>query len=305
MFRIGVAILLSFTLLGCATSVDVKSRNILMDQYVVDKTYHVYVKYYNQDEIGITQSTDEIDTLIDVGISGNKNYYKWYNYKTRHSETSKDLRTKMELGNKVSDEWNIYPYGDGFEYLIDGYFVDEDTMSFKTPDLSSIPRDMEGFRFYTNIIDFHTWEVYKKLFFEGTKLTPSVLTRIGDKISMDMSEMSIPLMDWPNLTSDFTLDGGFLSAEYIGNKEENGRITPIVSFSQNQRLRQFVYGMAGPIQFKMPFKGTTRFMGFYYPDTQGTVLKGLFNEYVYAKVNAPMFIKVIVHSKREYLIEQK
>jgi hypothetical protein len=285
--------------------VSVKPRIPLNAQAAVDASYHVYVKYYNQDDIGLTKSTDEIDCYVDVGREGGKNYYKWHDYKIRHLTTGKDLRAKMELGNSPSEPWTAYPPAEGFEYLVDGDMVDEGSSIFKTPDLSSVPKDMEGFRFYTNIIDFHTWGIFKKIFFRGANSASAILKKPGDSISLDMSNMSIPLMDWPNLTSDFSLDGGYLTAEYIGDKPgADGAATPIVFFSQNQRLKQYVYGMAGPIQFKMPYNGSNRFMGFYHPDPEGDVLTGTFNEFVYSRVNAPMLITVIVHSKREYRIER-
>ena len=33
------------------------------------------------------------------------------------------------------------------------------------PDTSSLPRTMDGFEFYLNLIDFHMWDIYKSMFF--------------------------------------------------------------------------------------------------------------------------------------------
>jgi len=188
---------------------------------------------------------------------------------------------------------------------MEGIAVDENGNLSKIPNVDSIPRDMDGFKFYVSLIDFHSWDIYRHTFFNPAelKLNEKPLKKVGDTVTVSLEAKPIPLLEWENLTSDLRMEGGIIVGLYLADGVVNGTESRIVYFEQNQRIKQYVYGSVGGILLKMPYEGTTRFFGHIFVDQSDELLKAHFNEYVYGKVSAPMGVKVIVHTKREYRVE--
>jgi hypothetical protein len=273
-------------------------ENININNLDLNSKYNVHVMYFNQNEVGETQTIDEIKAQVEMyNVSNieNEKYYKWISYQIRTIK-SKNAMEKLDDNNT---EWIKYSPGTGFEYIINGSISSDDGKTLKTPNMDSIPKDLTGFKFYINIIDFHMWQIYKEMFFMGE----NKLQKIGDKIEFDMSKLIVPLVNWENTSSDGQVKDGFCQVEYIadrGIREQD----KVLYFMQNQKISQNVYGQIGKINLKMPYYGTTRFLGFYIADQNNDMRKGEFNEYVYGRVNAPFFTKVLVHNKRFYTIER-
>jgi hypothetical protein len=67
---------------------------------------------------------------------------------------------------------------------------------------------------------------------------------------------------------------------------------------------QNVYGpLSRRRAFRMPYSGTNRFMGYFEVTEENLLIRARFNEYVHGKVDAPFFVDVYVHHKREYAID--
>jgi hypothetical protein len=121
---------------------------------------------------------------------------------------------------------------------------------------------------------------------------------------MPMPTAPIPLLEWKGLSSDFAFGGGYCRAEYLADVPEGGKTCKLISLDQNQRMKQTVYGMAGFVQMKMPYVGTSRVLGLSYWDAENDLLRASFYEYVHSKVFVPVLVAVIVHEKRIYNIER-
>jgi hypothetical protein len=299
-------LILIYILFGCVTSFEIKEKKpLFIDNYTESKIFHIHVTYYNEDDIGLTKSIDEIDARVLSAKYNGLNYYKWLDYKIRTYKVGSAIENRMEYKPDTYTPWTTYQPAIGFEYTMDGMAFDNKGNLAKLPNMDSIPRDMVGFQFYISIIDFHTWDIYRHMFFGINDTREAQLKEIGDVYSHHMENKTIPLMNWTNLTSDFSLEGGSAHGIYLADIEQDSMKIKLIYFEQNQRLKQYVYGNIGRIQFKMPYDGTTRFYGFLYLDETNNLIKANMNEYVYGKVKAPMFITVLVHTKRDYFIERE
>ena len=71
-------------------------------------------------------------------------------------------------------------------------------------------------------------------------------------------------------------------------------------FRQVQTHEQTVIGMG----MEMPYEGTNRFSGLMYLNSDGTLARAQYREYVNGKVYVPIGIAVIVHTERDYSIRR-
>jgi hypothetical protein len=264
-------------------------------------TYLINVKYIDQDEIGLPAEIREIEGHVQTGRYLKQGYYKWIDYRIRTYKP-----------DKPPGEWISYSPAIDFEYLLVPVNEEPDYLG-NLPATTTLPRELDGFYFYINLIDFHMWDLFVAMFMNTRTVFPGYnkdpLKQIGDAISFDLRDLPIGLLEWENVTSDLKMTGGTISAELIGMRRtpEAAEIESeveeselIVFFQQQQTLEQNVY--AGNL--KMPFTGTNRFMGHMYLSSNNELLKAHYTEYVYAKVYAPMSQTVIVHTERQYRIER-
>ena len=254
--------------------------------------YRIAVSYTAQDDIGIPTEIREIRAAVLKGTSGGRDFIRWESYETRLFRPADE-----------PPEWQPYDAAIGFEYLIPNVAMDPDYLQ-NLPNMASIPRDLDGFYFYINIIDLHMWDLYYNLFFKTPEVFPGFeqepLVAIGDTIYVDVRELPIGLVEWENVSSDLMMTGGDIHAEYLGDGIVKGTKTKIVFFRQAQTINQNIYG-AG---MKMPYEGTNRFLGHMHLDERDQLVLGSYREFVYGKVHAPMSQLVIVHTERSYIIER-
>lgn len=268
------------------------------------RRYHVHVSYLHQDDTGLTQSVDEIDAQVLTASSADSKYYKWISYRIRKYDVGSSPEDRMESQPTSTTAWHDYPPAVGFEYTMKGLAATNQGDLSNLPSMDSIPRDFDGFLFYTSVIDFHTWDIYRHEFLDSQAEGAAKLKRIGDSYTMVMPKKPIPLLEWKGLSSDFTFEGGYCRAEYLADVSEGGTTLKLISLDQNQRMRQMVYGRAGFIQLKMRYQGTSRLLGLSYWDSEDNLQRASFYEYVYSKVFVPLMAPVIMHEKRIYTIER-
>ena len=107
--------------------------------------YLIEVNYITQDDVGIASDYHDIrGQAIRAEIEG-KPYYRWESY---------DIRAYVP-GAPVPDFHSFEP-AVGFEYFKEDPLEEDMT---KIADTSSLPRTMDGFEFYINLMDFHMWDV--------------------------------------------------------------------------------------------------------------------------------------------------
>ncbi len=269
------------------------------------RVFHVHVAYFNEDDGGLVQSIDEIDARVLDARRNGAHYYRWLEYRIRSYPRGPSLDDRMEDLPRSDAPWEDYAPAIGFDYVLEGSAATEAGDLSNLPRMDSIPRDLTGFKFYTNVIDFHTWDIYRDMFLAGGDPSMPRLAKVGDASSFQMPRKPIPLLTWTGLSSDFRFEGGYAKAVYLADVQEKGTPLKLLFLDQNQRMTQNVYGMAGPMQLKMPYEGTSRLVGRMYYDLDDRIWRASFDEYVYSKVFAPVHLTVIVHSKRSYLIERE
>lgn len=314
-----LAILIIVGMTGCKTvskytDEPTTKESLNIKDYSNPLNYSLHIAYFNQNDIGITESIDEISAKILKADYKGDTYINWMDYQVRSFTLNKDSKIENTIEFPLINEddaadWNSIEYANDFDYLLDNSSsIVENGQLTGIPDTTSIPRDMTGFQFYMNIIDFHTMaDIYigmimdtESPFYCGTNGMHS----IGDTFSLSEEGHLLDLMNWENISTDLFMEGGQIFAEYTGKGEFNGKETKIIYFQQNQRLNQNIYGpLAGNLLFKMKYNGTNRFVGYLEVTDDNTLVRAFFNEYVYGKVYAPFFVKVLVHSKREYKLE--
>lgn len=255
------------------------------------RTYRVEVTYTNQDDIGKPTDIMEIRATVSAGIYGADEYCRWESYERR----------QYRAGAQIPD-WQTYEPAVGFDYLIAPRKREPDYIE-NLPNLDSIPRDLTGFYFYINMIDFHMWDLYINLFLRTPEIFPDIpakpLKNVGDTMRIDLRDLFIPLIEWENVSSDLVQTAGIIHAEYLGSGKVGTTKTKILSFGQEQTIEQNIYGMG----MKMPYRGTNRFLGHMHLDDKNQLVLASYREFVYSKVKAPMGQTVIVHSERDYRIE--
>ena len=245
--------------------------------------YLVEVSYITQNDIGVpTDYRDIRGQVIHAKVDG-QDYYKWESYETRAYPPGAAVPT-----------FESYPPAVGFEYLRNGLLESDMTT---IADTSSLPRTMDGFNFYVNLIDFHTWDIYRDMFFGENE---DALIDPGDFHQFDLTKKDLSIGSWENITRNFQMTAGTIYGEYIGNFVESGIEYKVLFFRQEQTISQTVVGMG----MEMPYEGTNRFYGHMYLYPDGTLARGRLREYVYGKVYAPMEQTVIVHTERHCSIRR-
>ncbi len=298
---------IAVVLLASCASVDFKLQprpQVTVGELSAPATYRVRTVYYDQDENGLTRSITEIEARVLAASTGDTSYYQWLEYRVRTYPAGSSLESRMEGPPQSAAPWVAYQPAIGFAYTMKGLASNENEELANLPNVDSVPRDLVGFQFYDNIIDFHTWDIYQDMFLTSHGSARAPIEKVGDVSTIPMPGKPIRLLDWPGLTSDFRFEGGFSKAEYLADVTRDGRALKLLSLEQNQRIRQTVYGMAGPVRLKMPYDGTTRLIGLMYFDADNRIWKASFNEYVYSRVSVPVLVPVIVHTKRAYSIER-
>jgi hypothetical protein len=273
--------------------------------------YEVRVQYFNQNEIGITESVDDIRALVLRGKYQGHDYFRWQDYSFRSFEVPEDspIENRLEFSMIAADdtaEWTTESDFVGYDYVVDDTVVDRSGQLGNLPDLSFLEKDLDSFKLYTNLIDFHMWDLYIGMCFhpeEYSSITTDAFAAVGDAVEIPQENHMIDLAEWNSVSSNLKIGGGFIYLEFIGYGDHHGERTKIIYFQQNQRLTQTVYGPLTPrVAFAMPYGGTNRFMGFLEVSEGNQLIHARFNEYVYGKVDAPFFIDVYVHHKREYTV---
>ena len=260
-----------------------------VDNYLVD------VMYITHDDTGIPTEYKEIQGQVSHSIVGERNYYRWDSYGIR----------KYGPGDQVPPYTEFEP-AVGFEYFMDEHLDDE--MS-TLPETSSLPRSMDGFEFYLNLIDLHMWDVYDAMFFRQSDdqvppdniISGGFLEVPGDTVEYDLTTQELSLGSWDNVSKNLEMTAGVIYAEYIGETMQDGTSYDIVFFRQEQALTQTVVGLG----MEMPYEGTNRFNGLMYLYKDGGLARAWYREYVYGKVYAPMDQIVIVHNERRYTITRQ
>lgn len=245
--------------------------------------YLVEVSYITQDDIGVPTDYRGIRGQVIHAMVDGKDYYKWESYEIRAYRPGAAMPS-----------FESYPPAIGFEYLRNGQLEPDMTT---IADTSSLPRTMDGFDFYVNLIDFHTWDVYRDMFFGDNE---DALIEPGDSREFDLTKKELSIGSWENITRDFQMTAGIIYGEYIGDVVESGTEYKVLFFRQEQTISQTVTGLG----MDMPYAGTNRFNGHMYLYTDGTLARGNLREYVYGKVYAPMNQTVIVHTERHYSIRR-
>ncbi len=254
-------------------------------------TYRIAVTYIAQDDTGVPQETRDIEAMARLGFHNGKLYCLWEDYNIRSYRTAEEAPL-----------WSAYEPAVGFEYVMERIEQDPDYLD-NLPNVDSIPRDMDGFYFYINLIDLHMWDLYINLFLNTRMVFPEMnldpLAKIGDTLFVDLRSLPIGLLEWENLTSDLTMSAGEIRAEYLAENLVGDTRVKVIFFQQDQTISQVIYGVG----MKMPYRGTNRFLGHLYVDEQNRLIKAHYREFVYGKVQAPMGQTVITHSERLYSIE--
>jgi hypothetical protein len=300
-----LAILLGAMVSCTSTQYAVKQREpaqpgALANQHV----YRIHVTYLHEDEAGLVNTIDEIQAVVRTADTGDAAYYKWESYQIRAYKIGSSSEARMESQPSSDAAWKDYKPAVGFDYVMKGLASTEQGDLSNLPSMDSIPRDMDGFLFYTSVIDFHSWAIYCDTFLADSGNGRPRLEKIGDTYTMEMPKSPIPLLDWQGLTSDFKFEGGYSVAAYLADVDVNGTPARLLSLDQNQRMKQTVHGKVGTVELNMPYEGTSRVLGHMYWSPDNELLKASFYEYVYSVVYAPVMIKVIVHEKRMYDIER-
>ncbi|MBT3274267.1 MAG: hypothetical protein HN368_14010, partial [Spirochaetales bacterium] len=257
--------------------------------------YLVEVTYITQDDIGVPTDYKDIKGQIIRSTINDRLYHRWETYSIRQYGAGKSV-----------PEYSEYLPAVGFEYFMDDLLNDD--MS-TLPDTSFLPRSMDGFEFFLNLIDFHMWDVYQDLFFrqsadqvpDNNMISGSFLEKPGDTIEYDATNQNLSLGSWDNVSKDLEMTAGIIYGEYIGEVTQNEIEYDLVFFRQEQTLTQTVVGLG----IEMPYEGTNRFNGlmYLYKDT-GKLASAWYREYVYGKVYAPMDQIIIVHNERRYSISR-
>ncbi len=268
------------------------------------KRYHMHVTYLHQDDRGLTKTVDELDAQILAADSGEATYYKWISYRIRKYSTGSSPDDQMENQPTSAVAWHEYAPATGFDYKMKGLAATAQGDLSNLPSMDSIPRDMDGFLFYTSVVDFHTWDIYRAQFLEPSDGSGVRLRSVGDYHVMEMPEQPIPILEWKGLSSDFTFEGGYCRAQYLADVHDGAGTLKLLSLDQNQRMKQTVYGKAGFAELRMPYEGTSRLVGCMYWTRDNQLQRASFYEYVYSKVFVPVLVPVIVHEKRIYSIER-
>lgn len=272
--------------------------------------YEVTARYFQQNAIGLTTSVEEIVSEVDAfEPSDGDSYYRWGDSRVRTFALAKG-DTSIESGIEFdaiagddSSDWHTLDETLGFSYAVADTVADESGQLGNLPDLGFVRRDMAGFHFYLHVIDFHMWEFYALMINDETLGGP--LLEVGDSISISEEGHVIDMAEWEGITSDLEMEGGNITIQYIGNSELGGLPTRIFYFQQNQRHRQKIYALLlGRLAFRMPLAATNRFVGVFELDSSDRLVQARFNEYVYTQVSAPFFMKVLVHTKREYIVDR-
>ena len=272
--------------------------------------YEITVRYFTQDEVGITQSVEEIAAKVtEFPAPEGGSYYLWTDCLVRNFALAPEddpVENGLEFDRITGDDsalWQPLEEGIGFSYYVEGTIADEIGQLGNLPDFGFLRRDMDGFHYYLNLIDFHMWDLYADMINDPENQTP--LQEKGDTFLSIQEGHVIDLAEWDNITTDLEMEGGLIFIEYVGDSEYEGEATRIFYFRQNQRIRQEVYGsLIGDLAFKMPLRGTNRFLGIFELDRENRLVRAHFNEYVYSRVHAPFFIKVLVHHKREFFVQR-
>jgi hypothetical protein len=295
--RIAAAVLLAALVClaaGCATArrfTPVARLPLGLTPQSPIRTYRVGVSYTNQDDIGTPLDVVEIRATVRIGSYGTDVYVQWESYEHR----------QYRIGG-APPAWEPFRPAIGFDYLMTPVAREPDYIK-NLPNVDSISRDLTGLYFYINLIDLHMWDLYTCLFLRTPELFPAIpakpLRAIGDTMLVDLTGLPIALVEWENVSSDLTMTGGTIRAEYLGSGVVGGVRTKIISFEQEQTIRQNVYG----IGLKMPYQGTNRFLGHMHLDEDNQLVLASYSEFVYSKIKAPMSQTVIVHSQRDYRIE--
>jgi hypothetical protein len=274
--------------MGCATTTpSVVAERVPLGVTItgpVDR-YSVEVSYITQDDTGVPTDYHDISGQIIHSVVDGHQYYRWETYRLRAYKPGEEIPGFVTFEPAV-----------GFEYFFDDLF--EEDMG-NLPDTSSLPRNMGGFEFHLNVIDFHMWDTYIEMFF-GESAGESKLEQPGDESDFDLTDQILPLGSWENVSKDLEMTAGVIHAEYVGDVTVQDIEYSLVHFRQEQTLKQTVVGLG----MEMPYEGTNRFYGLMYLYDDGTLARAWYREYVYGKVYAPMNQTVIVHNERRYAIDR-
>ncbi len=263
--------------------------------------YDIQVRYFNQNNIGITQSIDEIaSTVSHYRLKDGGHVYRWDDYRFRHIELDKadpPIENGMDYDRISADgdmAWQTMEEVIGHTYYVEDSIAKDGQLTL-LPHTDFVRRDNDGFRYYLNIIDFHMWDIYAQLV--------AKLKEKGDEFKANEEEHVIDILRWENVADHAEMEGGTIYARLLGDSQYHGQASKQYYFQQNQRLRMEVYApFAMGLAFRMPYTGSNRFMGVFELDAKRQLVDGRFNEYVYGSVKAPFFINALTYHKREYIV---
>ena len=254
--------------------------------------YAIDVIYLMQDEKGILEETNDISCKVLMDEIDGRHYYKWYDYRIR----------AYKAGESVPD-WEPYDPAENFDYYL--IPVSEDGNYLKNlPSKDYIPNDLNGLKFYINLIDFHMWALLGEVFLNTENFLPELekpsLSAVGDELEIDQGDEEINLTGSDGISSDLNQTIGRMYGKYIGEAVIGSEDTRIIFYLQEQKLIQTIFAE----MLIMPYEGTNRFSGYLYYTSERKLKQAEYTEYVYGKVEAPMFLKVITHQERQYSIRE-
>lgn len=271
------------------------------------RSYEVVVRYFILDKLGIPQSVDEARAdVTHVAVANQGHYYRWGNYQFRSfrlKQNESPVESGMEYDQISSDDhapWKSLEEVNGFTYFIEQTIVDKQHDGGQIrflPNLNFVRKNIDGFRFYLQLIDFHMWDIYAD-FTRDFK-------QKGDVFQVSEEGHTIRLDEWPNVIRDLNMQGGTIYIESLGNSEFKQQASKLYYFQQNQRLESIIIAPLGKrLALKLPQTGSNRFMGYYETDMEDRVLFARFNEYFHGKIDAPLFINAPNYAKREYILRR-
>ena len=304
---LGLIILSLISFNGCSLGMVKEGKplalreDVAIPENLIKRKYDINVRYFNQTEIGITRSIDEIAASVTHYVGKDKgDYYRWDDYRIRHfdlDENEDPIESGMEYDRLSSDDkapWVPIEEAEGYSYFLENGIVKGNQLT-NLPKTDFIRRDIDGFRFYLNLIDFHMWDIYTSLI--------KHLKEKGDEYKKNEEGHVIDILTWENVNTHAEMEGGHIYVQHLGNSQTQDWPSSQYYFQQNQRLSMnLVAPLSGRLVFNMPYQGSNRFMGIFEIDRHGKLIQAHFNEYVYGKVNAPFFINVLTYHKREYVV---
>lgn len=294
---------------GCSLTTVKKSgplaprEDIAIPTDITPIRYTIQVRFFNQNKIGISQSIDEIAaTVSHYPLKDGGHVYRWDEYRFRHIELDKNetpIENGMDYDRINADDntpWQKMEEVIGYSYYLKDGIAKDGQLSL-LPNTDFVRKDLDGFRFYLNLIDFHSWDIYARLV--------AGLEEKDDVLKNNQEGHVIDLLQWDNVADHAEMEGGTIYVQFLGHSQFDGKPSTQFYFQQNQRLKMDVYApFALGLEFQMPYTGTNRFMGVFELDDKRRLVSGRYNEYVYGKVKAPFFVNALTYHKHEYLISR-